>query len=315
MKGRAIYILANDVVHEWLVALLSSVRRHLPDAKIRVIPFDDQTDRLVELKSRFGFEFFVHESFDWLVELGRKLEIGRTPLGPNWFRRFAAFFGSAETFLYLDARTLVLSDIAAAFDAVESGVVDFIHLGGDPNQSFETGPVRRQLAASGRCFGFNSGLWISQRGLFSKEQMLDAVEFCSANREQMNPRNTDQFFLNTLCARSTARVVNLADLDGGFERDPWAFAHPRVFRKGGEVRVWAHGGVSHSKRLPLVHWAGIKLSPAMPLRRLWTEYRFEEDRPLLVKLEPLTALPARAIQSARRALSIRRFVSPRNAGL
>jgi hypothetical protein len=311
----AIYVLANDAVEEWFVALLHSLRRHLPGAKVRLVPFDHQMGRLRALQSRFDFEIFEHESSGWLVEIGKKLEIGRTPYGPNWFKRFTAFFGPDDAFAYLDARTLVLSDLSVGFEALESGTVDLVHFGGDPNQSFETGPIRTQFSATGRCFGFNSGLWLSRRSLFSKEEMCRAAEFCVANRGQMNPRNTDQFFLNVLCALTTTRVANFADFEGRFTRDPWAFAHPGIFQKRGEYRVWAHGGMSHGRVLPLVHWAGIKLSPAMPLRRLWTEYRFEGSRPLHVKLEPLTALPARAIQSVRRAKLIRRFVSSKNAGL
>lgn len=312
---RAVYVLANDTVHEWFVALLRSIRRHMPRAKVRLIPFDSQIEKLRKLMSEFNFEVFEHESFPWLVEIGAKLELGRTPLGPNWFKRFGAFFGPDEVFAYIDARTLVLSDLEVAFDAVGLGSVDFVHFGGDPNQVFENGQVRRKFAAVGRCFGLNSGRWVSRSGLFSEEAMLAAAEFCMANRVQMNPRNTDQFFLNVLCAQSTARVVNFADLAGDFERDPWAFAHPRAYTKNGEVRVWAHGAMSHGKRLPLVHWAGVKLSSAMPLRRLWTDYRYEGRRPLRVRMEVFTSLPSRAVEFARRSMLIRRFVSPRNAKL
>jgi hypothetical protein len=310
-----VYVLANDAVAEWLIALFRSIRLHMPEANVRVIPFDERIDGLERLKCEMEFEFLEHESFDWLVEIGRRLEIGRTELGPNWFRRFAAFLGGKGPFLYLDARVLVLSDLLAGFDAVEAGSVDFIHFGGDANQSFGQGQVRARLSAAGRCFGLNSGMWISRAGLFSRQDMERAADFCEANREQMNPRNTDQFFLNVLCAHSNARVVNFADLESDFGRDPWAFSHRKVFRQGNDTRVWDHGGVSHCRRLPLVHWAGIRMSSSMPLRSLWTQYRYDGNRPLHVRLEPLTSLPARIVEAARRSMWVRRFVAPENAGL
>ena len=315
MSDRVVYVLANDTVADWLIALLNSIRKNLPGAVLRVIPFDGRIGRISSFTGEYGFTIFEHESFSWLGEIGRRLELGRTPVGPNWFRRFAAFFGPEGTFFYVDARTLVLSDLSPGFESVNLGEVDLVHFGGDPNQVFENGPARTGFAAAGRCFGFNSGRWISRSGAFSREEMEAAADFCVANRSQMNPRNTDQFFLNVLCSRSTARVVNLADLDGRFERDPWAFAHGQVFDRDGDVRVWAHGAMSHGRTLPLVHWAGIGLSSSMPLRRLWNEYRHDGILPLRVRLEGFTSLPARIGNRARRSMFARRFISPRNAGL
>jgi hypothetical protein len=99
--GKNIYILANDFVIEWLVAVLNSLNRNCPQAYIRLIPFDTNLVATRRLCEKGKIEIFEHESFEELLAIGRKLELGKTISGPNWFKRFAAFFGPAECFSYM----------------------------------------------------------------------------------------------------------------------------------------------------------------------------------------------------------------------
>jgi hypothetical protein len=313
--SKLVYILANDAVADWLVALLESIRVNMPEVNVFLIPFDENITQTERICGRYGACIYYHSAFDELASIGKRLEIGKTTFGPNWFKRFAAFLGPETTFAYIDARTLVLSDLSPAYASIDGNFADFVHFGGDVNQVFNDGEVRRSFAFSGRCFGFNSGRWISRRGLFTMEDFRAAADFCANHRDQMNPRNTDQFFLNVLCSMSKARVVSYADLDAESVREPWAFEHPAIYKKNREIRVWNHGGMSHGKKLPLVHWAGLPLSKAMPLRKLWCEYRYGGDSHHWLVHDCVQSLPQKLASQARRSMFVRKFFRPTNAGL
>lgn len=312
---KLVYVLANDVVADWLVALLESIRINMPEASVHLIPFDTNIAQIERICDRYGVGIYNHAAFDELISIGKRLEIGKTKFGPNWFKRFAAFLGPEKTFAYIDARTLVLSDLSFAFASVDNNLADFVHFGGDVNQVFNSGMVRNSFSYAGRCFGFNSGRWISRGGLFNMEDMRVAADFCENHRDQMNPRNTDQFFLNVLCSLSNARIVAYADIDADSVREPWAFEHSKVYYKDGFLRAWNHGGMSHGKKLPLVHWAGLPFSKDMPLRKLWCKYRYVENSHHWLVHDCLQSLPARIVNKARRSFLIRSFLRPGNAGL
>lgn len=287
----------------------------MPLAQINLIPFDDNFTEAEKLIRQEGGRIVTNDLLQALDKLGQSLNIGRSQTGHHWFRRFASFWDTDMAFGYFDARILILSDLTAAFKLVESGTADLIHFGGHPNQVYQQGPIRTSFAAKGRCFGFNSGCWISKPRLFSFDDIRSVTEFCIKNREQMNPRNTDQFVINTLCSQSEFRVCNFADIFCDYSRDPWAGNFKRLYNIDGLMRIWDHGGLEHGRALPLLHWGGIKLHSAMPHRGLWNSYRFGSNNALRSLGDAMRSLPFCIKQSIRRNLFIRRFLSPKNAGL
>ncbi|MEI7863133.1 MAG: hypothetical protein WCJ21_10900, partial [Planctomycetota bacterium] len=254
-----VYFLANDHVLPWVRSFVRSFRQHNPDLPLCLIPFNDNcagTRRIVQEAG--GTVLELPETFARLEQIGAALELGYTPTGPHWFRRFAAFEGGFERFLYLDTRIVVLSDLRFFALAPQTYDVDLVHYDVAIEQVYKPGPIRRDFVRAGRGQGFISNIWATRRGLFTMEQMERAGRELVAVRSQMNPRNTDQFFLNYLCDANQASTVHLADLTGELAHTCWAADCRKIYRDADQRwRVWDFGHLSHRRVVPLVHWAGL----------------------------------------------------------
>ena len=273
----------NDAVFDWAVGFLESVRAHNPSLPLALIPFDGRCDRLHALAGRYDFRVFEDPAFGRLEAIGESLELGLTSYGPRWFRRYAAFWGPFGRFLYLDCRQLALCDLRELIAAPATHGFDLLHFDCAIDQVYEPGPLRSGFLRAGRGRGFLSGLWASRRGLFSLEDLERHAADCLKVRDELNARNTDQAFLNYCCDAGTVaegdgsrpiRTGHFAEVLGDCCRDAWARQPGRAVRDAaGVYRRWDHGGIDHGKRIPILHWAGMGLSPAMPEAELFFSYR------------------------------------------
>ncbi|MCS4142559.1 hypothetical protein [Salinibacter ruber] len=272
MQKKGAYVLANDEVYKWTVAFLESFRTHNPELPLYLIPFDDRCDQIAGLASEYQFETFEHDSFDALESIGEQLELGVTPIGPHWFRRFASFWGPLDEFIYLDCRMVVLADVEPLIQALDSYDCDFLHFEGGLDQVYEPGPIRTELVREHRAQGFNSGRWVTKKGLFSRDQMQDVATELVRRRDQMNRRNTDQFFLNYLVHTSDVRYASVHDLMPQVSRLKWPRIPGTIYRDEGDYRVWSYGRPEHDTQVVFMHWAGIERSPGMERRWLFRRY-------------------------------------------
>lgn len=113
-----VYFSANDAVYDWAIAFLNSFREFNPDLRLLLIPFNEECDRLLKLQDTYNFEIYTDPSFERLEAIGKAFELGHTPTGPYWFRRYAAFWGPCDRFMYLDARQVVLADLKPTIQAL-----------------------------------------------------------------------------------------------------------------------------------------------------------------------------------------------------
>ena len=74
-----------------------------------------------------NFEVYTDDSFSRLEAIGEAFELGYTKTGPYWFRRYAAFWGPVEQFMYLDTRQVILADLKPFIQALEQFDFDFLH--------------------------------------------------------------------------------------------------------------------------------------------------------------------------------------------
>ena len=127
-KRKGVYFSANDAVYDWAIAFLNSYRRFNPDLPIYLIPFDEDCDRLLDVQSEYDFEIYTDPSFERLETIGEAFELGHAPgVGPYWFRRYAAFCGPLDEFLYLDARQIVLVNLKPLVTAPRKHGFEFMH--------------------------------------------------------------------------------------------------------------------------------------------------------------------------------------------
>jgi len=272
-----VYFLANDVVYDWTIAFLNSFRTFNPDLPLYLIPFNDNCDRVLSLKETYNFDIYTDDSFSRLEAIGESFELGYTKTGPYWFRRYAAFWGPVEQFMYLDTRQVILADLKPYIQALEQFNFDFLHYDCAINQVYEVGEFRRQMLRQGRGRGFNSGRWASYRGLFSLEDFEQLGEEALQIREQLNPRNTDQAFINYCCDMKPVRYGHFAEVLGGICQDGWARHIKTLYKHKNSYFVWDYGGLNHKKQVILLHWAGYKLSASIPHIHTFYRYRLQKS--------------------------------------
>jgi hypothetical protein len=272
-----VYFSANDVVYDWTIAFLNSFRAFNPHLRLILIPFNDNCDRLFQLQERYNFEVYIDPIFDRLEAIGEAFELGHTPTGRYWFRRYAAFWGTLERFMYLDARQVVLSDLTPLIAALDRFDFDFLHYDCAVDQVYEPGEFRQQLLRQGKGRGFNSGRWAARKGLFSIEELERLAADALKIREQLNPRNTDQAFINYCCDLKSIRSGHFAEVIGGICQSGWVRQSGTIYQTDECYRRWDYGGLDHQKQVILLHWAGYKLSATMPHRNLFDRYWLQDS--------------------------------------
>lgn len=271
-KNIGVYFSANDKVYDWVIAFLNSFRTYNPDLRLILIPFNEQCDRLVKLSDTYNFEIYIDASFSHLEAIGKAFELGYTPTGSYWFRRYASFWGALDYFMYLDARQLILADLKPFITAIEALKFDLLYYDCAIDQVYERGAFRQELLRKGRGRGFNSGRWASRKGLFSIEEFQQLAQGALKIREQLNPRNTDQAFINYCCDLKAVRYGHFAEVIGGICHNGWAKLAVKIYQKDHKYFLWDYGGLDHKKQVILLHWAGYKLNALMPNKYLFYKY-------------------------------------------
>jgi hypothetical protein len=137
MKSFGIYTLANDVVFDQLVALLNSIEANVsPDISVCVIPFDDRLDQVrAEIDARHNVTLFDNwatiekwESFVrdvWAVHpTAKKNPLKRPHWGLGHHRKYVAFDGLFDSFLFYDADSLAMMPVTKVLARLED--YDFV---------------------------------------------------------------------------------------------------------------------------------------------------------------------------------------------
>ncbi|MEA5583325.1 hypothetical protein VB620_18510 [Nodularia harveyana UHCC-0300] len=261
-----VYFSANDKVYDWTIAFLNSFRTFNPDLRLILIPFNEECDRILQLQTQYNFEIYIDPSFPRLEAIGKAFELGYTPTGHYWFRRYAAFWGPLDRFMYLDARQVVLANLTPLITALDEFGFDFLHYDCAINQVYEPGQFRQQLLRQGRGRGFNSGRWASRKGLFSIEEFENLTAEALKIREQLNPRNTDQAFINYCCDMKPVVYGHFAEVIGDICQNCWARQSGHIYQESDKFYLWDYGGLDHKKQVILVHWAGYTWRDLLPHR-------------------------------------------------
>ena len=288
-----VYFSASDQVLPWAIAFLNSFRRFNPELPLYLIPFNEQCDELKKLQEQYQFGIYESEEFARLEKIGQDFELGHTHYGPYWFRRYAAFWGPLTSFIYLDARQLILTDIQHLVEAPQQYDFDLLFYDCAINQVYEPGSLRQTFLRQKMGRGFNSGRWASKRGLFTIDDFEKLGAEAMTFRDQLNPRNTDQAFINYCCDARQINYGQFAELLGSYCQQGWAGQRGRVYLDKGQYRLWDHGGLDHKKVLFLLHWGGIQLSPLMPERKLFLE--FFNNQALATQVNDLVKTPVASL--------------------
>ncbi|MFE1548236.1 hypothetical protein [Streptomyces sp. NPDC058718] len=271
-KKRGVYFVANDSVLELVIAFLNSFRRSNPNIALCLIPFDDDIEDILALRSRYDFSVW-----DDAAVLRRCDEISLSfhESTKGHFRKLAAWEGEFEEFLYIDSDTAVLRDVEFVFDHLDAFgfVVATSHV---PGRAWkETVRTSGKLAPEQYAYAANTGFVASRKGALTLSGITESLPAARELTPHMK-LGYEQPFLNYLMVTSGLPYTSLRRLsettgDRSIPGEVYAWT-PGVAARGGDVVAPA------SPPTLLVHWTE-PVKPtgpdgrSVPLYGLWRYYR------------------------------------------
>jgi hypothetical protein len=220
MKG--ICTLANDIVYDQLVALLNSIEVILgSNIPVCIYPFDEQIQQIkAEIVNRPNV--FIYEDsasiqrWDKFMEAAAPERLNRKKFrlyGAH--RRFCAFDGPFEKFIYMDADTLVMNSLDAVFqklDKYDFVVYDFQFR--DPTKVYNIqSPKLLKVFDQNRIESeiFCSGFYGSKQGLFDQNTRdLLLAQLQSGDGEILYSGAGEQPLLNYMVMKTGMNSYNFA---------------------------------------------------------------------------------------------------------
>lgn len=266
--------LANDRVYDQLIALLNSIEVVLgPETPVCVYPYDDNTAQIADEIARRPnvhlyddrdsiqrWDRFVRDVWDTHpTAKERWKQFGGDPyyrVGTH--RRYCAFDGPFDRFIYMDADTLVMGPMAPIFDQLNKYdwvVYDFQYK--DITHVYDvTSPKLNEVFPSERIESeiFCSGLYASKKGIFGQDRRDWLLESLKAGEaEILYIMAPDQTVLNYMVMRSGISSCNLALKLPESETTGCCVTSSHFKEKDGDRILYDRG-----RRLTYIHYIGIK---------------------------------------------------------
>jgi len=208
MEAFGIYTLANDVVFDQLVALLNSIEANIGcDIPVCIIPFDNNLDRVKqEITLCPNVTLFEDESsIDRWEKFARQFAsvhpqaLQTQQLHPRWYggklhRKFVAFDGPFEQFVFFDADSLAMKPIKDVQEKLQT--YDFVFDDWEHTKSQANAALNISL--------------IEATGIFTKAEVkskLHCSSFFGSKRGLFNTQELD-ILLNRIAEEGEAAWVN-----------------------------------------------------------------------------------------------------------
>ncbi|PSR18113.1 sugar transferase [filamentous cyanobacterium CCP3] len=308
--------LGNDRVYDQIVALINSIDIFAPKMPVCIYPYDDRVDRLRELvRHRPSITLYDNtasiQRWDaWVEQLWATHPTARQrwdAIGSagihrmGTHRRFCAFDGPFDRFIYMDADTLLLGDPAPVFDALSEYdwvTYDFQHKDLSHVYDVNSGWMEKLFSAEQlQRQAFCSGFYASRLGLFDPDNSQDILNgLKSGESAVLYPMAPDQTILNYLVMRQQVNSCNLALILPPEQRtgnsvtsSHFTVEDYRVYDKGVPLLYLHYIGLSSKLFARLCNGENVDL----PYREVFLHYRYrhepENRPPLMGKL--VTAKP------------------------
>ncbi|MEG4445605.1 sugar transferase [Microcoleus sp. AT9_B5] len=227
-----IYILANDVVFDHLVALLNSLEVNgAKDIPVCIIPYDDNLKKVrVEVATRHNVTLFDNtDSINFWEDFATQAWTSHRKAQKVWqakgwqqvhclgmHRKFCCFDGPFDKFVYFDADTLLMGSLDCIYQKLDEfdWVANDFQYKSDLNYVFDLSSLK--LA---EVFNFDrlpshifcAGWFASKKAILNRNnsnQLLDKLT--SGEAEILSLRGTDQPLFNYLVARRGISFYNFA---------------------------------------------------------------------------------------------------------
>ncbi|MCY7385241.1 MAG: sugar transferase [Microcoleus sp. CAN_BIN18] len=214
--------LANDTVYDQLIALLNSIEVILGSKiPVCIYPFDEQVQQIKTEIAKHPNVFMYEDvasiqRWDKFMEAAAPERLNRKRFrlyGAH--RRFCAFDGPFEKFIYMDADTLVMNSLDAVFDKLnESDFVVYDFQFTDPTKVYNIqSPKLLKVFEQNRLKSeiFCSGFYGSKQGLFEQNTREWLVaELKSGDAEILYSGAGEQPLLNYMVMKTGMNSYNFA---------------------------------------------------------------------------------------------------------
>lgn len=225
-----LYILANDVVYDQLVALLNSIEVNAGKYPVSIIPYNNQLERVrEEIKHRNNVEIFADSD---AIKLWQDFSTEVWQAHPNAFKewrqkgisglyrggthhRFAGFEGVFDKFIYIDADVLIINSLDYIFEQLNQNdfvVYDFQHK--DLSHVYDVNSDKlRDIFPQSRLEKeiFCSGFYGTKKYLFDLERRNYLLSQLQAGEAEILYKSApDQTILNYMVMRSEVSSYNFA---------------------------------------------------------------------------------------------------------
>jgi len=261
-------ILANDAIHDWLIAFLDSFRHHNPELALYVLPYDNRTARVQALAARYDFTF-VDADFVALDRFAKRLY----PFHPGKRRRvrkFGALDLDLETVIYVDVDTVVLHDFAPLMRLLEPRSCELVYASRSPGYVFK--PAYREVPQLKDATEFSDGFFVTSPRFVTTSLLMETVNTNLATfRAVRQDRVFTQPVLNFTLAMAgvPARAVSQITPD---------LSDETYYKGEGITREGEHFLDAQGRRMLLMHWAGpAKLKDDDRFADLWQRHRAAHD--------------------------------------
>lgn len=227
---RGICTLANDRVYDQVVALLNSINKNAPGIPVCIYPYDGNIEQIsVEANRREGVQIYSNQESiaEWDAFVRAAWDTHPTArqawkaAGSDGYhrvgthRRFCAFDGPFDQFLYMDADTLLLDSpdrLFSRLDKTDLVVYDFQFKHPKHVYDLTASSLSHSLPSEYLQTGiFCSGFFASCKGLFTSEKRDHVLHMLkSGEAEILYPMAPDQTLLNYMVMRCGASLDNLS---------------------------------------------------------------------------------------------------------
>ncbi len=271
---RGVYFLGNDRVLNFGIAAFESLRATNPDLAAYLLPFNDDLARTREICARYNITVIDDPVLRALHEIAEEFW-DEKHRDHAMLKKFYAFSGPAQIFLYADCDVVFLENLHPLFDQFEQANLQFLSFDTCSDYVYNRGPLRAQLEAAHITRSFNAGVFISRSGLTTFPEIQRFFREHKAIRSEFQDLR-DQAMLNYYVDFHRWRHLNLAELDPTYCPTNNGRHAPIRADADGVHTLRAKHSPHFGKRFNHLHWNGLKLPTVLPNH---LHYRRHRNRP------------------------------------
>jgi hypothetical protein len=232
-----VYTMANDIMKNSFERFCRFLKGFNPGASLKVIPFDEDIEKIEEISRIFGAELVPPQP--GLDEIAQNVfGTGEYRPGiPSWryARKINAFFGHVEPFIFLDCNQVVVHDLRPLVASVSAARVDMAF--GARSMRLRSVPLVLlhkfyDLVSPGLGAGYNAAMFVSHGGAVQLGLMEGIF---SARTRSLIGKAPEQGMLAYYLAISGRSHALLGDITPGCA--PMVAAKAPIALRGDELMV------------------------------------------------------------------------------